>query len=200
MKTQAIHRFAATALLAFLSVLPAFARAAGAAEPRTLTASTVSVKIEGSSTMHGWQASAASVTVTALVQPGGTGLLDELKQGGLQKLDLVLAVDSLKSTESSSMDKNLHHDLESDKFPAIHFSLDSYRLEGLTVTAQGVLGIHGQSKPVTLVGLLAAQDGGLVVSGVYPLVMSDYGVKPPVVMFMKAANKVKIVFGFKLSE
>lgn len=202
MKTQAIHRFAGTALLAVLSFLPALVRAGGAAEPRTLTASTVSVKIEGMSTLHGWQASAGSATVTALVQPGGAGILGEVSQGGLKKLDLVLDVDSLKSTESSSMDKNLHHDLESDKFPTIHFSLNSYRLTGMTVTAQGVLGIHGQSKPVSLVGLLAVRDGGLVVSGIYPLAMSDYGVQPPVMMFgtVKVADAVKIVYSFKLPD
>jgi hypothetical protein len=202
MKKLTIHGFSGLAFLSLLAFLPALVRAGVTAEARTLTASAVSVKIEGTSTLHGWQASAGSVTVTALVQPGGTGLLDEVSQGGLQKLDLVLGVDSLKSTESSSMDKNLHHDLESDKFPTINFSLNSYHLEGLTVTAQGVLGIHGQNKSVTLVGLVATKDGGLVVSGVYPLLMSDYGVKPPVMMFgtVKVADAVKIVYSFKLPD
>jgi hypothetical protein len=177
-------------------------RAGDSAEPRTLTATAVSVKIEGTSTLHGWEASAGSVTVTALVQAGGTGLLDAVSHGGLQKLDLVLGVDTLKSTESSGMDKNLHHDLESDKFKTINFSLSSYHVDGLTVMAQGILGLHGQSKPVTLVGLLAAKDGGLLVTGVYPLMMRDYGVKPPVMMFgtVRVGNAVKIVYSFKLPD
>jgi polyisoprenoid-binding protein YceI len=185
-----------------LAFLPTLARAGSAAGPLTLTASEVSVKIVGSSTLHGWEASAASVSVTALLGASTDSLTDSVRQGGLVGLDMVLGVDSLKTTESSGMDKNMHHDLESDKFPEIRFSLRSYAVAGLTVTAQGDLNIHGTTKPVTLTGLLVPKNGALSLSGGASLLMSDYGVKPPVMMFgtVKVADQVKIVYGFKLSE
>jgi len=175
---------------------------AGGTDARTLKASNVSVKIQGTSTLHGWQASARAITVTASIKPGGSGLLDEVSKKGLASLDLVLGVDSLKSTESKSMDKNMRHDMDSDKFPEIRFSMKSYKLKGLNVTAQGDLSIHGTTKPVTLTGLLASKAGGLLVTGNYPLLMSAYGIKPPVMMFgtVKVADPVKIVFSFLLSE
>jgi len=202
MKRTIVPALSSALLWSCLAFLPALARAGSVAEPLTLTATSVQVGIEGQSTLHGWRVSTGAVTVTARVEKSVSGLLQEISGGGLKGLDLVLGVDSLTSTEGSGMDKNMHKTLESDKFPAISFSLKSYRLEGLTVTAQGDLGIHGQTKPVTLTGLLSSEEGGLSLKGSYPLLMSDYGVKPPVMMFgtIHVADQVKIVYSFKLSE
>jgi YceI-like domain len=202
MKRSVIPALSVSVLWSCLAFLPAVARAGSAAEPLTLTATAVQVEIEGESTLHGWRASAGAVTITALVDGSGSGPLGGISGGGLKGLNLVLGVDSLTSTEGSGMDKNMHNDLESEKFPAISFSLKSYRLEGLTVTAQGDLGIHGRTKPVTLTGVLEDDGGTLSFKGDYPLLMSDYGVKPPVMMFgtIRVSDQVKIVYSFKLSE
>jgi hypothetical protein len=192
----------APAVLALLAVLvfpPSAARAWGGGGA-TLKVSELVVKVEGESTLHAWSLSASSVSVTAVASEDGAGVLAAVGHNGLKSLVLVLGVDSLKSNEGGGMDKNTRRALGSDKFPAIRFSMKSYRLSGLAATVQGDLSIHGRTKPVTLTGLLAPEGHALTVKGSYPLLMSDYGVKPPVVMFMKAANKVKIVFGFKLSE
>ena len=198
--SKIIPGLAALALGSCLALLPAAARA-GAAEPRTLTASDVQVKIEGQSTLHGWEASAGAATITAAVAGDGGGLFEEISKGELKSLDLRLDVGSLKSTEGGGMDSNMHKTLESDKFPAISFNMKSYALDGLTVTAHGDLSIHGQPQSVTLTALLDSKDG-VTVEGRYPLLMSGYGVKPPVMMFgaVRVADKVTIVYSFKLSE
>lgn len=202
MKRSVVPALSVALLWSCIAFLPAIARAGGAATAQTLTATAVQVEIEGQSTLHGWRVTAGAATVTAQVDGTVSGLLREISGGGLKGLNLVLGVDSLTSTEGSGMDKNMHHTLESDKFPGISFSLKSYRLEGMTVTAQGDLGIHGQTKAVTLTGLLESAGGGLSLKGSYPLLMSDYGVKPPVMMFgtIHVADQVKIVYSFKLSE
>jgi polyisoprenoid-binding protein YceI len=202
MKRSKVPILSVAVLWSCFAFLPANARAGSAAGPQTLTATAVQIEIEGQSTLHGWRVSAGAATVTAEVSGGISGLLYEISEGGLKGLDLVLGVDSLTSTEGSGMDKNMHRTLESDKFPAISFSLKSYRLAGMTVTAQGDLDIHGQTKAVTLTGLLESEGRGLSLKGSYPLLMSDYGVKPPVMMFgtIHVADQVKILYSFKLSE
>lgn len=191
--------------IALLALLPALCIAPGAlssATPQNLTATAVSVKIEGDSTMHKWEASAAAATVTAAVLPSAQGLAASIGKQGLQSLVLVVGVDSLASPEGSGMNKNMHKAMESDKFPEIRFSVRSYALQGASVTAQGDLNIHGQSKPVSLTGQISDANGGVEVKGSYPLVMSDYGIKPPVMMLgtIRVADKVTIVYDFKLAQ
>ncbi len=73
----------------------------------------------------------------------------------------MVPVESLQSTESKGMDKNIHGDLGGDKTPNITFTLARYSGDGATVTAQGSLSINGVAKDVTLTGVLSAQAGGL---------------------------------------
>jgi polyisoprenoid-binding protein YceI len=196
MKTTAILM----ALLPALALAPAALPAATAAQGITATA--VSVKILGDSTMHRWEASAGAATITASVLPAAQGLSAAIDKQGLQSLDLVVGVDSLASPEGSGMNKNMHKAMESDKYPDIRFSLRSYALQGATVTAQGDLSIHGQSKSVSLTGQLSDAKGGVELKGSYPLLMSDYGVKPPVMMLgtIRVADKVTIVYDFTLAQ
>ncbi|HTA16366.1 MAG TPA: YceI family protein [bacterium] len=194
-------RFTALAglvLLAGLAVAPDPARAGDSGKP---TVSDLTIKIEGESTLHAWEVSSASADLNADVGSSG-GLADALAHHGLKRLDLALSVASLKSTEGTGMDKNMDAALESDKFPKIQFHMKSYSMDGGTVTAQGDLSIHGQSKAVTLTGLVTEKGNKVAVKGVYTLDMSDYGIKPPVMMFgtIKTADPVKIFFGFKLAE
>jgi polyisoprenoid-binding protein YceI len=189
------------ALFAGLGFLPAGLSAAAAA-PVSLTATAVSVQIQGDSTLHHWTANAGSATVTASLLTSDKGLLVAVQNQAFKSLDLVVAVDSLKSSEGGGMDKNMHQDLDSDKFPSIRFSMKSYSLADLTVTALGSLSIHGQSKDVSLTGQLVASNSALELKGSYPLLMSDYGIKPPVMMFgtVRVADKVAIVWDFKLLQ
>jgi polyisoprenoid-binding protein YceI len=100
------------------------------------------------------------------------------------------------------MDKNMRNALESDKAPQITFSLKSYTLEGETVTAKGSLSIHNVAKDVELKGVLTAKGGALQVKGSYDLLMSDYGVKPPVMMLgtLKVKDLVTIAYQFDLTK
>jgi len=197
-KFSGFSALAGVVLLAGLVFAPALARAEGSGKP---TVSDVSVKIEGESTLHAWEVSASSVDVSANVPSGGS-LADALAHHGLKSLDLTLSVASLKSAEGGGMDKNMDVALQSDKFPKIQFRMRSYRVDGQNVAAQGDLSIHGETKSVTLTGLMTSKGNKVTVKGVYTLVMSDYGVKPPVMMFgtIRTADPVKIVFGFSLAD
>ncbi|HXC65717.1 MAG TPA: YceI family protein, partial [bacterium] len=100
-------------------------------------------------------------------------MLDQVKAGALKSLSLVVPVESLQSTESKGMDKNIHADLGADKTPDITFSMTHYRVDGVSVTAQGSLSINGVAKDVTLTGSLTAKDGSLALEGSYGLKISD---------------------------
>lgn len=158
-----------------------------------------SLKILGDSTLHKWEAQATSLTITGELNKAGEPLAAATDQG-LDKLSLAALVDGLKSGEGSGMDKNMHKALESDKFAVISFTLKSYELKAGAVTAKGDLSIHGVSKAVELPGTVSAKDGGLAVKGQVTLTMSDYGVKPPVMMMgtVRVKDQVTIAYDFVL--
>ena len=156
-----------------------------------------SLKILGDSTMHKWTVNATKLELTASA-PGSAW--EAAQKGKLEGLKLSVIVDGLKSTESGSMDKNLYKAMESEKFPNISFAMTSYVIKAGEVSAKGDLSIHGVSKPVELKGKIAGTDKGVSVVGSFDLLMSDYGVKPPVMMLgtVKVVDKVSIAYDFAL--
>ncbi len=196
-----LRAYALTAVLAAAAALPPSAARAGG-RGADLTATGLKVTLEGSSTLHPWKATALSATLTARVEESGKGLERDLAGGGLKALDLEVAVDSLKSTETAGMDRNMHKDLGADQYPRITFQLKDYRIKGGQVLADGTLSIHGVSRPVELAGTLKRVGAALEVSGSAPLRMTDYGVKPPVMMFgtIKVADAVTVAYSFVLAE
>lgn len=186
---------------ALAALMPAMAVAAPGA-PVALKSLSPTVKILGDSTMHKWEANAGSLTVTAEGAFKDGALLPQVEAGALGKLRLAIKVDSLQSTESKSMDKNMHNAMESDKAPEVTFSLVSYTVAGDEVTAKGSLSIHGVAKDVALTGKLSAKGEGVEVKGSYDLLMSDYGIKPPVMMLgtIKVKDSVSIVYDFDLGR
>jgi polyisoprenoid-binding protein YceI len=174
--------------------------AAAPAGPRVLHAAPgASLQILGDSTLHGWKASASSLTITGSLNKPGEPLAAAQAQG-LSSLELACGVTGLHSGEGSGMDKNMVKTLEASQFPEIRFKLSSYELKDGAVTAKGDLSIHGVSKTVELPGTVSAKDGGLAVKGHYGLKMSDYGVKPPVMMMgtVRVKDDVDIAYDFVL--
>lgn len=161
------------------------------------------VKVLGDSTLHKWDAKAGALSITAELAGGKTGsLLEQVKAGALSKLELVIGVDSLASNEGKSMDKNMHKAMDSDKFGSITFSLTGYTVTGDEVVAKGALTIHGTTKDVELKGKLAAKGEGIQVTGSFDSLMSDWGVKPPVMMMgtVRVADKIAIAYDYDLAK
>jgi polyisoprenoid-binding protein YceI len=161
---------------------------------------TASLKILGDSTLHHWQAKAASLEIRGELKEANGDLLSQVEGGALLSLSLSADVEALKSAESASMDRNIYKAMESQKFPKITFFLRTYQIENGEATAKGPLSIHGVTKDVELKGKLLTHDGLLNVKGSYPLLMSDYGVKAPVMMLgaLRVVDKVLIDYDFDL--
>lgn len=160
-----------------------------------------SLKVLGDSTLHKWEASASQLSISASADGSGE-LLALAEKGGLKSLELKAAVEGLLSNENESMNKNMYKAMESVKFPEISFVMSGYDIKGDEVTARGSLTIHGVSKEVELKGRLSGKDGSLEVKGSFPMLMSDFGVKPPVMMLgtVRVADKISIAYDFSLEK
>ncbi len=161
-----------------------------------------SLKILGDSSLHKWEAKAGKLEITGVLSGQKSQWLKQLRTGSLNKLSVVVAVEGLKSNEGSSMDKNMRKAMGGEKFPEVRFDLKSYTVKDGDVTAQGTLTIHGVSKEVELKGQLASKDDSVSVKGSYSLLMSDYGIKPPVMMLgtVRVVDKVTIAYDYSLAS
>jgi len=174
---------------------------AAAAPAAVQAAEGAALVLNGDSTLHKWNAKASILSISGEAASEGS-LLDAVKANGLKSLKVSVNVEGLKSNEGKSMDKNMYKALESGQFAEVTFTLASYALTGSDVVAKGSLNIHGVAKDVDLKGVLSEKDGAVSIKGSYTLKMSDYGIKPPVMMLgtIKVKDDVTVDYDFMLKR
>jgi polyisoprenoid-binding protein YceI len=85
------------------------------------------------------------------------------------------------STSNGHRDRDMASSLEIDKFPVIHFDLDSASAgqqhgDSAAVTLHGRFTIHGQTHSVSIAGWTWVAATGARFRGVTPIDVKDYGV------------------------
>jgi len=155
--------------------------------------------IEGKSTLHAWESTATSLD--AAVSAEGQSLSEAVGKQAPVKLTLTVPVAGMKS-EHSGLDKNLQKALLADKNPNIVFTMSGYKADAKagTIAADGALTVAGVTKPETITAKLAQKDGRLILEGQQPLLMTDFGVKPPTAMMgtIKSDDHVIVKFHIEL--
>ena len=111
---------------------------------------------------------------------------------------------SLRSAKSG-LDKNLWKNLRADEFPAIRFHLAKYDVapagaspDTLRIRAEGTLEVAGATRPDTLDARAYRTAQGLWIEGDEPLLMSDFGIRPPTMMMGTLRVKDRIVVRYRL--
>jgi hypothetical protein len=155
--------------------------------------------LEGDSTLHVYHS-----TATELRAGGEMDSLRPFPMGAIAGFELVVPVKGLKSGKSG-LDKNMHGALKAKEFPEI-----VYRLSHLTAAKDpagvfhmktvGTLTVAGREKDVTVEGVVRVRDGGFQIQGRQKLLMTDFGVKPPVMMMgtIRTKNEVTIHYDIVL--
>ena len=173
-----------------------------AAAPRApLALDTARVTITGSSNIHEYTASTTTVRVTRValgtIAAGDDVWTAVTKPGVLEAFEIAIPGTSLSSPKAG-LDKNMWKALKTDKFDTITFALK--RLEpGATPAALkgiGTLRIAGVEREVTLNIVTERRNDTLAVKGSLALLMTDYGITPPVAMLgmLKTDPKVTVSF------
>lgn len=161
--------------------------------------------VGGTSSVRGWEckATAFSATVESAPNAAATVLAGEKAVGAV---NLTVPVDKMECG-NGQMNGHMRKALKLEEHPQITFSLTSYELgrsnDSLLVMMAGSLTLGGSEKPIELVGLAATgPDGALRVTGTYPLKMTDFGLKPPTLMFgrIKVHDLVKVGFDVVLKD
>lgn len=164
-----------------------------------------SLRIEGDSTLHQWSSTATAVSMTFTLADGAPAdLAEAIKASKVKGMEVSISVAGLKSGESG-LDKNMRKAMFADKNPEVTYKLETYELgkaEAGKVAAKttGVLTIAGTPKTVSIDVEFTLGAGAPEVKGSYALKMSDYGIKPPSLMFgaIKVRDPVTIRFDLVL--
>ena len=167
-----------------------------------LVADKSSVEIDGTSTLHDWNMKTADLKCTAVMGMDGTVV------NSIENVAFSCPAESLKSGESSIMDKKAYKAIKSDKYPEISFTSDSVEdlksdgneFSGVLV---GKLQLVGVTKTVKIPFKGQVTDAShAVVSGSFDLKMSEYGIEQVTAMFgaIKTGDNLTIKYQFELGK
>ncbi len=208
---------AAPAALCLVLTLPG-----RAAEPMTRFDSksgpTMKVRIEGTSTVHDWQVEGHLIGGSLEVGPGFPIEPGQAATPGKMQAQAraYIPVRSLKSVEkdgshySDKMDEVMYEHIKQDANPRIFFSLTDLTLKETAKAkdapylfdAKGKLGVAGVTNEISFpVRILPLGDRKLRVSGGTSVKMSDFGVKPPVLVgILSTGDEVKLSFDWPVEQ
>ena len=162
--------------------------------------------VDGTSSVRGYRCNALSLN--ASLQAEGGNAVQTLLAGekAVSGADLTIEAGRLECG-NGTMNGHMRKALKADANPTIGFKLASYDLEKVADTLRlnltGDLTIGGTQKTITLLALArGGSDGTLIVEGTHELRMTEYGLKPPTLMFgtLKVHDKVKVGFTFVLKD
>jgi polyisoprenoid-binding protein YceI len=160
------------------------------------------VSISGTSNIHEYTASTTTVNVTRAQLRGALTGSDfwahALMPGAVEAFEVSIPAAKLTSPRDG-LDKNMHKALQVKDHPDITFRL--LRLEPREGSAGairgiGVLQIAGVEREITIDLTTERKDSTLRVQGQVPLLMTDFGIKPPTAMLgmLKTDPKVTVAF------
>lgn len=104
--------------------------------------------------------------------------------------------------KNGKMNEHMRKALKAEKNPAILWKLSSYRIDGASVVMAGTLTIAGRENPIELRGTGGLNNGTITLKGTKVLKMTEFGVKPPSLMFgtMKVGDPVTVSYDLVLNQ
>ena len=157
--------------------------------------------IEGGSNLHDWTCRASSIDAAIDVDEAFLKL-SAATPSLLKKVQVKVPVRNLKCGHGG-MDNNLYKALKADDTPDISYITGTFDVvpgatnDSFTVKTVGALKIAGAEKTVSMdVMATRLADGSIRADGELPLLMTDFGVKPPTAMLgtLRTSNKVTVKF------
>ena len=157
--------------------------------------------IEGGSNLHDWSCKASSIEAAIEVDESFVKTTT-VAPTSLKKVQVKVPVRNLKCG-NGKMDNNLYKALKADDAPEISYILATFDVvpaaekDSFTVKAVGALTIAGTEKTVNMdVTAARLPDGGVRAEGTLPLLMTDFGVKPPTALLgtLRTGNKITVKF------
>jgi polyisoprenoid-binding protein YceI len=190
------YRLYAIALFAFATT------AAAQESARVPVAPESKLWIEGTSNLHGWSCKAEQLDAVIELDKAGPTPVVLVSPRALKRVDVKVPVKSLKCGHGG-MDDNLYKALNADASPEISYIMATFEVvpgeakDTFTLKTQGSLTVAGKENKLAM-DVVASRlpDGTFKATGMVPIKMTDYGIKPPTAIFgrLKTGDEVKVNF------
>ena len=161
--------------------------------------------IDGTSSIRSFSCKAAEVN--AVVEGTGPNAIPQLllADKGVKSVRVTVPAERL-DCGNGTMNEHMRKAIKLSEFDSIEFRLTDYDVarnaDGVSGTLNGTLLLGGVTKPVTLKAEGKPEGGMLHITGSYDLDMTDYGLKPPTLMFgrIKVGRTVKVNYDLLLKS
>jgi polyisoprenoid-binding protein YceI len=193
-------RFASVAMLALIVSSATVAGAQGTA--RVAVAPDSKLWIEGTSNLHGWSCKATTLEAAVDLDAATANEVAVAPPKSLKRVQVKVPVKSIKCGHGG-MDDNLYKALKADESPDISYIMATFDAapgeakDSFTLHTVGTLTVAGKENNLTM-DVIATRmpDGTVKATGMVPIKMTDYGIKPPTAIFgrLKTGDEVKINF------
>ena len=161
--------------------------------------------IDGSSSIRSFSCKAGEVN--AVVEATGPNAISQLLTGDKDVKTVHVTVPAERlDCGNGTMNEHMRKAIKLSEHKSIEFRLADYDIarnaDGVSGTINGTLLLGGVTKPITLKAEGKPEGGMLHVTGSYDLDMTEYGVKPPTVMFgrIKVGKTVKVNYDLLLKS
>jgi polyisoprenoid-binding protein YceI len=161
--------------------------------------------IDGTSSIRSFSCKAPEVN--AVVEANGPNVIPQLLLGdkGVKAVRLTVTAERL-DCGNGTMNEHMRKAIKLTEYKSIEFRLSDYNVarnaDGISGTIDGTLLLGGVTKPITLNAIGKPEGGMLHVTGSYDLDMTEYGLKPPTLMFgrIKVGRTVKVNYDLLLKS
>jgi polyisoprenoid-binding protein YceI len=163
--------------------------------------------LTGTSTMHDYSSQASNLKVAFQCEPtrwpatlnGGEAVAAFIQVKGVTAIEVVIPVTGLKSGKEG-LDKNMYKTLLAEKHPEIRFRLASYEIgtandsAGTAINARGTLTVAGVEREILMSATAHREGENVRLRCDVPLLMTQFGIKPPKMMLgaIKTSDKVVV--------
>jgi polyisoprenoid-binding protein YceI len=191
------------AYIAAVTLMATLATTAATQETARVTVAPESkLWIEGTSNLHGWSCKAEKLEAAVELDASIATEVTVAPPKALKRVDVRVPVRSLKCGHGA-MDDNLYKALNADASPDISYILATFEAvpgdtkDTFTLKTVGSLTVAGRENKLTMdVVATRLPDGTVKATGMVPIKMTDYGIKPPTAIFgrLKTGDEVKVNF------
>lgn len=171
------------------------------ASAKEVSATSTKITFDGTSTVRAFICGVKTADTKLNASEAGVRL--DALSGAVTGATIKLQVADI-DCKDNTMNEHMRKALQADQHPTITFALKGYEAGAVAgdkapVKLAGELTIAGKTKPVVLTSTATVDGNQLKVRGDYTLNMTEYGVKPPTLMFGAIKVGEKVVLHFEVA-
>ncbi len=95
-------------------------------------------------------------------------------------------------SDNKKRDTNMLETLESDTFPKAVFEIKEVSAKGANHLLKGTMSLHGVTKPMSFEGSITQEGSKVRIKASSMMKMSDFGIKPPKMVFLTVRDQVDL--------